>query len=111
MQQQDTKPSLLRQKIRACLFSLWLLKASYHVQCLLNVAKTRTAYINVSSVVWMLGPELCRSLRNLHAFTGCDSISAFSGKGKVLAFKMAKQSKSFQTLFQEIGTEWNITLS
>lgn len=30
---------------------------------------------------------------------------------EVLALKMARQSESFQTLFQEIGTEWNITLS
>ena len=78
---------------------------------LLNVAKTQTTYIDVSSVVRMLGAELCRSLRGLHAFTGCDSVSAFSRKGKVLALKMARQSKSFQTLFQETGTEWKITLS
>ena len=110
-QQQDTKLSLLHEKIQTCLFSLWLLKVSYHVLCLLNVAKTRTTYIDVSSVVQMLDPELCRSLQGLHAFNGCDSVSAFSGKIKVLALKMARQSESFQTLFQEIGTEWNITLS
>lgn len=110
-QQQDTKLSLLHEKIQTCLFSLWLLKVSYHVLCLLNVAKTRITYIDVSSVVQMLDPELCRSLQGLHAFNGCDSVSAFSGKIKVLALKMVRQSESFQTLFQEIGTEWNITLS
>ena len=67
-QQQDTKLSLLHEKIQTCLFSLWLLKVSYHVLCLLNVAKTRTTYIDVSSVVRMLDPELCRSLQGLHAF-------------------------------------------
>ena len=71
------------------------------------MAKTRTTYIDVSSVVRMLGPELCRSLQGLHAFNGCDSVSVFSGKVKVLALKMARQSKSFQTLMQEMGTEWN----
>ena len=57
----------------------------------------------------MLGPELCRSLPGLNAFTGCDSVSAFSRKGKVTALKLVKQTKSFQTLFQEIGMEWNLT--
>ena len=42
-----------------------------------------------------------RSLPSLHAFTGCDSISAFSGKRKALALKMVRQNKSFETLFQE----------
>ena len=57
----------------------------------------------------MLGSELCRSLPGIHAFTGCDSVSAFSGKGKVIALKLFKQTKSFQTLLQEIGIEWNLT--
>ena len=47
--------------------------------------KTRTTYIDVSRVVRMLGSELCRSLPGLHAFTGYDSDSAFSGKGKITA--------------------------
>ena len=71
--------------------------------------QTRTTYIDVSRVAQMLGSELCRSLPGLHAFIGCDSVSAFSGKGKVTAWKLVKQSKSFQTLFQEIGMEWNLT--
>ena len=71
--------------------------------------QTRTAYMAVSKIVRMLGSELCRSLPGLHAFTGCDSVSAFSGKGKVTALKLVKQNKSFQTLFQEIWMEWNLT--
>ena len=71
--------------------------------------QTRTTYINASRVVSMLGSELCRSLPGLHALTGCDSVRAFSGKGKITAFKFVKQTKSFQTLFQEIGMDWNIT--
>ena len=55
---------------------------------------TRTVYTDVSRIVRILGSELCRPLPGLHAFTGCDSVSAFSGKGKVTT------SKSFQTLFQ-----------
>lgn len=71
--------------------------------------KTRTTYIDVSRVVRMLGSELCRSLPCLHAFTGYDSFGAFSGKGKITALKHVKQTKSFQTLFQEIGMDGNLT--
>ena len=71
--------------------------------------QTRTIYIDASRIARMLGSELCRSLPGLHAFTGCDSVSAFSGKGKVTALKLVKQSTSFQTLFQEIGMKWNLT--
>ena len=39
--------------------------------------QTRTAYMDVSRIVQLLGSELCRSLPGLHAFTGCDSVSAF----------------------------------
>ena len=71
--------------------------------------QNRTKYIDVSTVGRMLGSELCRSLPGLYAFTVCDSVSSFSGKGKVTALKLVKQSKSFQTLFQEIGMDWNLT--
>ena len=56
----------------------------------------------------MLGSKLSGSFPGLHGFTGSDSAIAFSGKGKVSALKLSKQSKSFQILFQEIGMEWNL---
>ena len=37
------------------------------------------------------------------------NVSSFSGKAKVTALKLVKQSKSFQTLFQEIGMDWDLT--
>ena len=40
----------------------------------------------------MLGSELCRSLPGLHIFTGYDSVSTFSGKGKVTGLKLVKTS-------------------
>ena len=86
------------------------LKASYQVLCLSNaVNRLELACMDVSRIVRILGSELCTSLPGLHAFTDCDSVSAFSGKGKVTALKLVKQNKSFQTLFQEIDMEWNLT--
>ena len=37
-----------------------------------------------------LGDNICNALIGLHAFTGCDSVSAFVGKGKKAAFTLLK---------------------
>lgn len=71
--------------------------------------KARTRYVDIAQVVQCHGPELCRCLPGLHAFTGCDSVSAFCGKGKLAALKLAKQHSEFRELFQALGTEWDVT--
>lgn len=43
--------------------------------------------VDISSIANALGPEISSALICLHCFTGCDSCSAFKGKGKVNAFK------------------------
>ena len=50
-------------------------------------------YISLSSVAARLGNGVCQALPGLHAFTGCDSTSAFSGRGKKAAFKMLLAGK------------------
>ena len=58
----------------------------------------------------MLGSQVfIKSLLGLHAFTGCDNVSAFAGKGKIAALKLLKQSKLYQDLFHQIGMQWDIT--
>ena len=71
--------------------------------------QTRTVYIDISKVVLALGSQVCLALPGLHAFTGCDSVSAFFGKGKVAALKIVRRNKSFQNLFQEIGMRWELS--
>ena len=62
--------------------------------------QTRTVYTDVSRIVRMLGSKrVDLSLPGLHAFTGCDSVGAFFGKGEVTTSKPVKQNKSFQTLY------------
>ena len=36
----------------------------------------------MSKIAGVLGQEASKALLGLHAFTGCDSVSAFSGIGK-----------------------------
>lgn len=89
-----------------CLAFKSFIPCSLYVKCGKQI---RTKYIDVSNVVQMFGSELCRSLPGLHAFTGCDSVSAFAGKGKLAALKIIKRKKSFQNLFQQIGMQWELT--
>ena len=50
--------------------------------------KTRNIFLEISAIADAAGPHLCDALPGLHAFTGCDATSAFSGKGKKTALKL-----------------------
>ena len=70
------------------------LAAQIPAQVLLHTGtKKRRRYISLSSVAARLGNGVCEALPGLHAFTGCDSTSAFSGRGKKAAFKMLLAGK------------------
>ena len=50
-----------------------------------------------------LGSRVCNALIILHTFTGCDSTSAFYGKGKRTAFSLLLGNESFIDAFGELG--------
>ena len=74
-----------------CLAFKCFILASMHVKC---GAQTRTRYVSISSVVGAVGGELCKCLIGMHAFTGCDTVSAFTGRGKITALRLDKQQKA-----------------
>src|ERR1700759_5566651 len=43
-------------------------------------------YISIHELSRSLGPQKARALPLLHAITGCDTVSSFSGRGKKTAF-------------------------
>ena len=43
------------------------------------------------------------------AFTGCDSVSAFAGIGKVRPLNLLRCKKEFQVMFQDLGEQWSAT--
>ena len=45
--------------------------------------QSRTTYVDVSKVLQVVGGQVCRAFPGFLAFTGCDSVSAFFGQGKV----------------------------
>ena len=71
-----------------CLAFKCFIPASMYVKC---GTQTRTRYVSISSVVGAVGGELCKCLIGMHAFTGCDTVSAFAGKGKITALRLVKQ--------------------
>ena len=44
---------------------------------------------------------------HFHAFTGCDSVSAFAGKGKKRPFKLLMKSQDYIETSQMLGQSWN----
>ena len=98
------------QKIPTFLYFVWhsrtLFPATIYWKC---GTQTRTRHISITNVVQRHGSEICKCFPGLHAFTGCDSVSAFSGKGKLTALKLAKRSPAFQELFQQLGMELELS--
>lgn len=72
--------------------------------------KTRTRLIDIKKVAATVGIEVCRALIGLHAYTGCDTVSAFAGKGKASALKLLMNNQETQDTFLKLGQEWDLSL-
>ena len=64
--------------------------------------------LHISSKVNRSADELCDAILGLHAFTGCDSVSAFAGKGKSKAIKILITSDEYIDLFKNFGQQWQV---
>ena len=71
--------------------------------------KTRQKYIDITKIANALGEDVCKVLIGLHAFTGCDTVSAFAGKGKLNALKLTKKTVDYQQCFSELGRSWQMS--
>ncbi|CAB3990956.1 Hypothetical predicted protein [Paramuricea clavata] len=59
--------------------------------------------IDISSILNVLDEELCACLPGFHGFSGCDSTSAFLGKGKVKPWKALQMNPRFMEIFSQLG--------
>ena len=68
----------------------------------INEVAEKFAYfeLNVTKV------NICQALLAVHGFTGCDSISAFSGKVKLKAVKVVFSNESFINGFKNLVSTW-----
>ena len=64
--------------------------------------------INVSKVSEDFGQEYCTALLTLHAYTGCDTTSAFKGIGKVKPMKVFDKNKGLTVCFSKLGMSWDV---
>jgi len=60
--------------------------------------------LDVHKFAKQLDPDICAALPSFHAFTGCDTTSAFVRKGKKGPFKLLRNSKYAVDAFKTVGT-------
>lgn len=66
--------------------------------------------INCHVISQHLGADVCQALPGLHAFTGCDSTSAFVGKGKKKAFDLICRDAEAASAMTLLGKEFDTSL-
>ena len=59
--------------------------------------------ICVSDVATLLGQQITKALTGFHAFTGCDTVSAFVRQGKLKPFKTLQKFTKLIPVFQRLG--------
>lgn len=64
--------------------------------------------INVSQLAGDLGQDMCTSLMALHAYSGCDSTSAFRGIGKVKPVKCLLRLQEYVPTLSSLGDSWDV---
>ena len=62
-----------------CLAFKSFIPSSMFIKC---SSQTRVKYLDVSRIVERIGASTCKSLPGFHAFTGCDTVSAFQRRGR-----------------------------
>lgn len=70
--------------------------------------KARKRLVDIGKVAAATGIPNCKALIGMHAYTGCDSVSTFAGKGKVSAFKLLSSNKEAQEAFMQLGEDWDV---
>ena len=74
-----------------------------------SVSQFQARYIDINQVANAIGQDMCRALPGLHAFKGCDSVSAFAGVGRVKPFRMLRSNTKYQEIFKQVGNDWSVS--
>lgn len=70
------------------------------------VSQINARYVDMEKIAHVIGQDAYKALPGLHAFTGCDAVSAFAGIGKVKPLKKLLSKKEYQRTFQQRGENW-----
>ena len=71
-------------------------------------SKSKWKFLDIGSISKKLGIVLSKALLGFHAFSGCDTVSSFSGKGKKTFFKVLKSSEVFTNAMTHLGDKLDI---
>ena len=52
--------------------------------------------------------DYCNAILGVYCFTGCETISAMVGKGKLKALKVLSEKKLFVDAFNKLGQSWEL---
>ena len=70
---------------------------------LISGTSRRSRIVSIRRVGERLGREICEILPSLHAITGCDSVSAFSTKGKKKALDVVPMNSALRQTLGSLG--------
>ena len=70
--------------------------------------KNKIRIIDISRLATIIGRDVCTALLGMHAWTGCDSVSAFSGQGKIKAVNLIRSNDTFQEALSLLGRVWSV---
>ena len=68
-----------------------------------------TWFFVVGKVARALGHDIFVMLYGVHAFTGCDTVSACAGHGKIRIFKHVKKNKTYEEAFCWLVRPWDVS--
>ena len=71
--------------------------------------ETRTRVVDIRKVAATVGIDVCRAVIGIHAYTVCDTTSAFAGMGKASALKFLTNNREIKNTFLGVGS-WMGTL-
>jgi hypothetical protein len=78
-----------------------------HVIVLFDIGMgNKKRLIDISALAHELTQPVCTVLLSMHAFTGCDTTSAFKGKVKVKPLNILQQMPMFVQTMVQLGDNW-----
>ena len=70
-------------------------------------SKSSVRLVDITKLAAALGRDVCTALLGLHPWTGCDTISAFAGQGKLKSSILLREQE-FIDAFATLGSSWNV---
>ena len=91
--------------VLACHFS-WDIQATLFFR---TGTKNRKRTIHINQIAAKQGRAVCQALPALHALTGCDSTSAFKGRGKKVGLALIQHSSSDREAVARLGVSLDLS--